>query len=42
MEYILEYPKSNERWFRMLVESIRIWWMKKQVKDFEENVILID
>jgi hypothetical protein len=42
MEYILEYPKSNESWFRMLVESIRIWWMKKQVKDFEENVILID
>ena len=42
MEYILEYPKSNEGWFRMLIESIRIWWMKKQVKDFEENAILID
>jgi hypothetical protein len=42
MEYILEYPKSNERWYGILIESIRIWWMKKQVKNFKENDLLID
>jgi hypothetical protein len=42
MEYVLEYPESNEKWYRMLIESVRIWWMKKQVKNFIENDLLID
>jgi hypothetical protein len=42
MELVVAYPKSNESWYRMLIESVRIWWMSKQVKKFRENDLLID
>ena len=42
MEYVLNYPKSNESWYRVLIESIESWWMKRRLKNFEENDLLID
>jgi hypothetical protein len=42
MEYVFEYPKSNESWVRLIIDSVKQWWMKKQVKKFEENYFLID
>jgi hypothetical protein len=42
MEYVLEYPKSNLPWYRLLIESIETWWVKRRVRNFVENDLLID
>jgi hypothetical protein len=42
MEYILQYPKPNVNWLHMLVEAIKIWWMRKEIRNFKENDLLID
>jgi hypothetical protein len=42
MEYVFEYPRSNEKWIRLFIDSVKGWWMKKRVKKFEENYFLID
>jgi hypothetical protein len=42
MEYVLEYPKSNTGWFRLFIETIRIWWMRNEIKNFKENDLLIN
>lgn len=42
MEYVLEYPKSNAGWFRLFIETIRIWWMRNEIKNFKENDLLIN
>jgi hypothetical protein len=42
MEYVLEYPKSSLPWYRVLMESIDVWWMKRQLRNFVENDLLID
>jgi hypothetical protein len=42
MEYVLEFPKSNVRWFRLFVESMRVWWLRNEIKNFKENDLLIN
>jgi hypothetical protein len=42
MEYVLEYPKSNTSWFHLLIDTVRIWWMRNEIKNFKENDLLID
>jgi hypothetical protein len=42
MEYVFGYPKSNESWIRLVIDSFRLWRMKKRVKKFEENFNLIN
>ncbi len=42
MDYILDYPKSNEGWFRLYIEAIKAWWMKKRAGKVEENYFLIN
>lgn len=42
MEYALEYPKSNVNWLRLFIESVKIWWMRREIKNFRENDLLID
>jgi hypothetical protein len=42
MEYVLGYPKSEESWYRMLFEWIETWWMKRTLRKFEENDLLIE
>ncbi len=42
MEYILQYPNSNVNWLHTLVEAIKIWWMRKEIRNFKENDLLID
>ncbi len=42
MEYVLEYPKSNVGWFGLFIETIRIWWMRNEIKNFKENDLLIN
>jgi hypothetical protein len=42
MEYVLGYPKSGESWYQMLFEWIETWWMKRALRKFEENDLLID
>jgi hypothetical protein len=42
MEFVSDYPKLSESWHRILIESVKIWWMKRRIKQFVENDLLID
>jgi hypothetical protein len=42
MEYVLEYPKSNVNWLHLFINSIKIWWMRNEIRNFKENDLLID
>jgi hypothetical protein len=42
MQYVLQYPKSYESWYRQLIESIEAWLTKRTIRNFIENDLLID
>jgi hypothetical protein len=42
MEFVSDYPKLSESWYRVLAESVRIWWIRRRIKKFVENELLID
>jgi len=42
MEFVSDYPTLRESWYRVLVESVKTWWMKRRIKKFVENELLID
>ena len=42
MEYVLSLPKSNESYFRLLLETVKAWFRKKRRHEVEENFYLIN
>jgi len=42
MDYLLTYSKSDENWYRLLIEAIGAWWMKRVIRNFERNNFLIN
>jgi hypothetical protein len=42
MEFILQYPKYRESWYRLFVEYLKSVWRSKEFKNYSSNDLLID